>query len=46
MNYCDGQTQTYAFDAMGNRSQRVDSVSGTENCTDNNANMLLTPMSQ
>ena len=37
VNYGDGQTQTYAFDAMGNRTQKVDSVSGTENYTYNNA---------
>ncbi len=42
VNYGDGQTQSYSFDAMGNRSQKVDSISGTENYTYNNANMLLT----
>jgi YD repeat-containing protein len=42
VNYGDTQTQSYVFDPMGNRTQKVDSVSGTENSTSNNANMLLT----
>jgi hypothetical protein len=42
VNYGDTQTQSYVFDPMGNRTQKVDSVSGTENSTYNNANRLLT----
>ena len=42
VNYGDGQTQSYAFDTMGNRTQKVDSAAGTENYTYNAANMLLT----
>jgi len=42
VNYGDGQTQTYAFDAMGNRNSRTDSVAGTENYTFDNVNRLLT----
>jgi len=42
VDYDDGQTQTYTFDPMGNRTQKADSVTGTENYTHNNANMLLT----
>ena len=42
VDYGDGQTQTYAFDAMGNRSSKSDSVTGTENYSYNAANMLLT----
>ncbi|MGV3719790.1 MAG: RHS repeat domain-containing protein [Actinomycetota bacterium] len=42
VDYGDGQTQTYAFDPMGNRTQKADSVTGTESYTYNNANMLLT----
>jgi len=42
VDYDDGQTQTYAFDPMGNRTQKADSITGTENYTYNNANMLLT----
>ncbi len=42
VDYGDGQTQSYSFDAMGNRTQKADSVSGTENYAYNNANMLLT----
>ncbi len=41
MNYGDGQTQGYSFDAMGNRTQKQDSASGTENYSYNAANMLL-----
>jgi RHS repeat-associated protein len=41
VDYDDGETQTYAFDAMGNRTQK--GVNGTNtNYTYNNANMLLT----
>ena len=36
-----GQTQSYTFDAMGNRLSRVDSVSGTTTSAYNAANMLL-----
>ena len=42
VNYGDGQTQSYAFDAMGNRSSRTDSVAGTDNYTFDNVNRLLT----
>ncbi len=42
VNYGDGQTQSYAFDATGNRSSRTDSAAGTENYTFDNANRLLT----
>ena len=42
VDYGDGQTQSYAFDAMGNRSNKVDSVNGTEGYSYNAANMLLT----
>ena len=41
VDYGDGQTQVYGFDAMGNRLQRQDSVSGTTNSSYNAANMLL-----
>jgi RHS repeat-associated protein len=41
VNYGDGQTQSYTFDAMGNRTQKTDSISGTESYGYNNANMLL-----
>ena len=41
VDYGDGQTQSYAFDAMGNRLQKQDSAAGTENYTYNAANMLL-----
>ena len=41
VDYGDGQTQSYAFDAMGNRSSKVDSSTGTEGYTYNAANMLL-----
>jgi len=36
-----GQTQVYAFDAMGNRLQRQDSASGATTYAYNAANMLL-----
>jgi RHS repeat-associated protein len=42
VDYGDGQTQSYAFDAMSNRTSKVDSVNGTEGTTVNAANMLLT----
>ena len=42
MDYGDGQTQAYSFDAMGNRLQKQDSGAGTENYSYNSANMLLT----
>ncbi len=41
IDYGDGQTQSYAFDAMGNRLSKQDSVAGTENYSYNAANMLL-----
>ena len=41
VNYGDGVTQSYSFDAMGNRLQKQDSATGTENCIYNAANMLL-----
>ena len=41
MDYGDGQTQSYTFDAMGNRLSRQDSVVGTTTSTYNAANMLL-----
>ncbi len=42
VNYGDGQTQSYSFDAMWNRLSKQDSTTGTENYTYNAANMLLT----
>ena len=44
MNYGDGETQSYAFDPMGNRTSKSDTTTGTvtEGYTYNNANMLLT----
>jgi len=45
VDYGDGQTQSYNFDAMGNRASKTDvggGLNGTENYTVNNANMLLT----
>jgi RHS repeat-associated protein len=42
VDYGDGGTQSYAFDAMGNRASKVDSSTGTEGYTFNAANMLLT----
>ena len=41
VDYGDGQTQSYSFDAMGNRLSRVDSASGTTTSAYNAANMLL-----
>ena len=41
VNYGDGQSQTYAFDAMGNRTAKTDSLSGSESYGYNAANMLL-----
>ena len=44
VNYGDGQTQSYSFDAMGNRASKTDvggGINGTENYGYNNANMLL-----
>ena len=38
----DGQTQTYTFDPMGNRTGKTDSVNGNDASTFNAANMLLT----
>ncbi|MCA1596478.1 MAG: hypothetical protein LC772_08660 [Chloroflexi bacterium] len=32
VDYGDGQTQTYSFDAMGNWLQKAVSVTGTDNC--------------
>ena len=42
VDYGDGQTQAYSFDAMGNRLQKQDSATVTENYSYNSANMLLT----
>lgn len=44
VNYGDGQTQSYTFDAMGNRLSKTDAgggINGTESYSYNNANMLL-----
>ena len=41
VDYNDGETQSYAFDAMGNRSSKTDSATGTEGYSYNAANMLL-----
>jgi RHS repeat-associated protein len=44
VNYGDGQTQSYSFDALGNRASKTDvggGINGTENYSYNNANMLL-----
>ena len=41
VDYGDGQTQSYTFDAMGNRLSRQDSASGTTTSSYNVANMLL-----
>ena len=48
VNYGDGQTQNYkkvdgspGFDPMGNRLRKVDNVTGTEDYTYNDANMLM-----
>ena len=40
VDYGDGETQSYTFDAMGNRSTKTDG--GTTSYTYDNANMLLT----
>ena|SRR5579872_4431312 len=42
VNYGDGAAQSYSFDNMGNRLQKADSGTGTENYTYDAANMLLT----
>jgi hypothetical protein len=42
VDYGDGQTQSYAFDPMGNRLSKVDSSNGMEGYSYNAANMLLT----
>jgi len=42
VNYGDGEQQSYSFDAMGNRTQKWDTITGTTGYTYNNANMLLT----
>ena len=42
VDYGDGQTQAYSFDAMANRLSKQDSATGTENYSYNSANMLLT----
>jgi RHS repeat-associated protein len=44
VNYGDGQTQGYTFDAMGNRLTKTDNVAGNETYGYNNANMLLNRM--
>lgn len=44
VNYGDGQTQSYSFDAIGNRLSKSDvggGINGTEGYTFNAANMLL-----
>ena len=44
VDYGDGQTQSYAFDSMGNRQSKTDAgggIGGTEAYSYNNANMLL-----
>jgi RHS repeat-associated protein len=41
VNYGDGQTQGYTFDAMGNRLTKTDSVAGNDTYSYNAANMLL-----
>ena len=44
VDYGDGQTQSYAFDSMGNRASKTDAgggIGGTEAYTYNAANMLL-----
>ncbi len=41
VNYGVGESQSYTFDAMGNRLTKQDSATGTVNSTYNNANMLL-----
>ena len=45
VDYGDGQTQSYSFDAMGNRLSKTDTgggIGGTESYSYNSANMLLT----
>jgi len=42
VNYGDGEQQSYQFDAMGNRTQKWDTITGTTSYTYNAANMLLT----
>ena len=46
VDYGDGQTQTYTFDPMGNRTGKTDSVNGNDASTFNAANMLLTKNGQ
>lgn len=41
VDYGDGQTQNYSFDAMGNRLSKSDSVTGNESYGYNAANMLV-----
>lgn len=41
VNYGDGQSQTYGFDAIGNRTSKADNVTGSEVYGYNAANMLL-----
>ena len=40
VDYGDGETQSYGFDAMGNRLQKQDSATGTTNSTYDAANRL------
>jgi len=40
VNYGDGEQQSYQFDAMGNRTQKWDTITGTTSYSYNNANML------
>ncbi len=42
VDYGDGQTQGYTFDAMGNRVQKTDSAAGTTSYAVDAANRLLT----
>jgi len=42
VNYGDGEQQSYQFDAMGNRTQKWDTITGTTSYSYNNANVLLT----
>ena len=41
VDYGDGQTQSYGFDAMGNRLSKSDSATGSESYAFNAANMLI-----
>ena len=44
VDYGDGQTQSYAFDSMGNRTSKTDAgggIGGTEAYSYNAANMML-----